>query len=105
MNFLMKNWGVKERKESFFCKLTVKDGNVSYTDIYTITTTKIFTCAYKKINFKKMSTPSYKTFSNYQVIYYKELYLLFEKSGNIFLRASIEIGLTPPLPLFFSIAF
>ena len=29
----------------------------------------------------------------------KELYLLLEKSGNFFRRVSIEIGLTPPLPL------
>ena len=38
-----------------------------------------------------------KTFSNYQATYYKELYLLFEKSGNFFHRVSIEIDLTPPL--------
>ena len=38
-----------------------------------------------------------KTFSNYQATYYKELYLLFEKSGNFFHRVSIETGVTPPL--------
>ena len=32
-----------------------------------------------------------KTFSNYQATYYKELYLLFEKSGNFFHKVSFHI--------------
>ena len=38
----------KREKNYFFCKLNIKDGNVFYTDIYTITTIKIFTCSYIK---------------------------------------------------------
>ena len=37
-NFEWKITEWKERKELFFCKLNVKDDNVFYTDIYTITT-------------------------------------------------------------------
>ena len=37
-NFEWKIGEWKERKELFFCKLNVKDDNVFYTDIYTITT-------------------------------------------------------------------
>ena len=36
----------KREKNYFFCKLIMKGGNVFYTDIYTITTIKIFTCSY-----------------------------------------------------------
>ena len=87
----------KERKELFFCKLNIKDGNVFYRDIYTITTIKMFTCSYIKKSLKKCLRAFNKSFSNYQATYQKELYLLFEKSGNFFHRVSIEIGLTPPL--------
>ena len=56
MNFFewkIEEW--KERKVFFFCKLNIKDGNVFYTDIYTITTIKMFTCSYiQKV--KKMFT-------------------------------------------------
>ena len=47
----------KREKNYFFCKLNIKDGNVFYTDIYTITTIKIFSSSYVKKMFKKMSTP------------------------------------------------
>ena len=98
MNFFewkIEEW--KERKELFFCKLNIKDGNVFYRDIYTITTIKMFTCSYIKKSLKKCLRAFNKSFSNYQATYQKELYLLFEKSGNFFHRVSIEIGLTPPL--------
>ena len=89
----------KERKELFFCKLNIKDGNVFYTDIYTITTIKIFTCSYIKKSLKKCLRRFNETFSNYQATYQKKLYLLFEKSANFFHRVSTEIGLTlPSLP-------
>ena len=42
-----------------------------------------------------------KKFSNCQAAYQKELFLLFEKSGNFFHRVNIEIGLTPPPPVSF----
>ena len=76
----------KREKNYFFCKLNIKDGNVFYTDIYTITTIKIFTCSYIKKSLKKCLRRFNKTFSNYQATYQKELYLLFEKSGNILLK-------------------
>ena len=34
MNFWMKNSGVKREKKLFFCKLSIKDHNVFYTDVY-----------------------------------------------------------------------
>ena len=71
-----------------------------YIYIYTIRIIKVFTCSYIKKCLKKCLHLFNKTFSNYQATYYKELYLLFEKSGNFFHRVSIEIGLTSPLPLF-----
>ena len=43
----------KREKNYFFCKLNIKDGNVFYTDIYTITTIKIFTCSYLKKKVQK----------------------------------------------------
>ena len=67
-----------------------------YIYIFTITTIKIFT--YIKKSLKKCLCHFNKTFSNYQATYLRELYLLFEKSGNFLHRVSIEIGLTPPLP-------
>ena len=54
---------------------------------------------FKKI-LKKGLKKCLRPFSNYLATYQKELYLLFEKSGNFFHRVSIEIGLTPFLPLF-----
>ena len=88
----------KREKNYFFCKLNIKDGNVFYTDIYTITTIKIFTYSYIKKSLKKCLRSFNKTFSNQQANYQKELYLLFEKSGNLFHRVSKEIGLTLPSP-------
>ena len=44
----MKNWEEKGEKRIAFCKLNIKDENVFYTDIYTITTIQIFTCSYIK---------------------------------------------------------
>ena len=72
----------KREKNYFFCKLNIKDGNVFYTDIYTITTIKIFTCSYIKKSLKKCLRRFNKTFSNYQATYYKELYLLFENQSE-----------------------
>ena len=59
----------KREKNYFFCKLNIKDGNVFYTDIYTITTIKIFTCSYIKKSLKKCLRRFNKTFSNYQATY------------------------------------
>ena len=38
----------KRENNYFFCKLDIKGGNVFYTDIYTITTIKMFTCSFIK---------------------------------------------------------
>ena len=95
--FLNEKSRSEKREKNFFCKLNIKDGNVFYRDIYTITTIKMFTCSYIKKSLKKCLCAFNKSFSNYQATYQKELYLLFEKSGNFFHRVSIEIGLTPPL--------
>ena len=46
-----------------------------------------------------------KNFSNYQANYQKELYLLFEKSGNFFHRVNKEIGLNPSPPVHFRSLF
>ena len=46
----------KREKNYFFCKLNIKDGNVFYTDIYTITIIKIFTCLYIKKVWKHVYT-------------------------------------------------
>ena len=59
-----------------------------------ITTLKMFTWSYRKKSLKKCLCLFNKTFSNYQATW------LFEKSGNFFRMVSIEIGLSPPLPLF-----
>ena len=45
-----------------------------------------------------------KTFSNCLAAYQKELCLPFEKSGNFFHRANVQIGMTP-LPLFIFVRF
>ena len=42
-----------------------------------------------------------KTFSNYQATSQKEFCLLFEKSGNFFHRANLQIGLNPVPPVRF----
>ena len=71
--------------------------------LYTITTIKIFIYIYifiYKKNSKKSLRFFHKTFRNYPSSYYKELCLLFEKSSNFFHRVSIEIRLTPSVPLF-----
>ena len=59
----------------------------------------IYMVIYKK-KFKKCLCLFNKTFSKYHTTYWKEFYLLFEKSGIFFHRVSMETGLTPPLPLF-----
>ena len=102
INFWMKNWGVKREKIIVFCKLTIKDGSVFYTDIYIYNYNNkiIYMFIYNK-SLKKCLRLFNKTFSNYQAAYLMEFYLLFEKSGNFFHTVSIEIGLTPPLPLLF----
>ena len=70
-----------------------------YIYIYNYNNKIIYMFIYNK-SLKKCLRLFNKTFSNYQATNQKELYLLFEKSGNFFHRVSIEIGLTPPLPLF-----
>ena len=70
MNFF--EWKIeseKGEKNYFFCKLNIKDGNVFYTDIYTITTIKIFTYSYIKKSLKNCPASFDKTFSNYEVTY------------------------------------
>ena len=89
------NWGVKEERRFIPFKLNIKDDNFFHTGKY-MRTIKIFT------NHKKSLKNVYallikKTSSNCQVTYQKELYLLFEKSGNFFYRVNIETGLNPPL--------
>ena len=59
----------KRENNYFFCKLNIKDGNVVYTDMYTITTIKLFTCSYIKKSLRKCQHHFNKTFSNYQAIY------------------------------------
>ena len=44
----------KREENCFFCKLNIKDGNVFYTDMYTITTIKIFTCSDIRKSFKNV---------------------------------------------------
>ena len=84
----------------FFCKLNIKDGNVFYIYIYiyTITIIKIFTCSYIKQSLKKCLRRFNKTFSNYQATYYKELFLLFEKSGNFFSQSEHKDKFNPSPP-------
>ena len=65
--------------------------------VYDKSNKNIYMLIYKK-SLNKCLRLFHKTFSNCQATYQKELYLLFEKSGN-FHRVSIEIGLTPSLPL------
>ena len=103
MNFLNEKLrSGKREKNYFFCKLNIKDGNVFYTDIYTITTIKIFTCSYIKKSLKKCLRRFNKTFNYYQAAYQKELYLLFEKSGNFFSQSEHRDRLnpSPPFPPF-----
>ena len=91
------NRGVKREKIIACFKLNIKDDNIFYTDVYTMTI-KIFT-SHKK-NLTKCLCPFNKeSLSNCQATYQKELYLLFRKLGNFFHRVNIEIGLSP-LPLF-----
>ena len=91
------NRGVKREKIIACFKLNIKDDNIFYTDVYTMTI-KIFT-SHKK-NLTKCLCPFNKEgFSNCQATYQKELYLLFKKLGNFFHRVNIEICLGP-LPLF-----
>ena len=69
--------------------------------IYDNNNKNIYMFIYKKKSLRKRLRLFNKTFSNYQATYLKEFYLLFEQSGKFFHRMSIEIGLTPPLPLLF----
>ena len=71
-----------------------------YIYIYNYNNKIIYMFIYNK-SLKKCLRLFNKTFSNYQAAYLMEFYLLFEKSGNFFHTVSIEIGLTPPLPLLF----
>ena len=92
----------KGEKKLFFCKLNIKDDNVSYTDIYIyiyMITIKIFTCWYMKKVLKNVYAFFIKFLAtSKQLIRRNFIYCL--KNQVIFHRASIEIGLTPPLPLF-----
>ena len=72
-----------------------------YTDIFAITAIKIFTCSYTKIFFKKMSSYAFLIkllATTKQLIRRNSICCL--KNQAIFHRVSIDIGLTPPLPLF-----
>ena len=66
----------------------------------------------KCLRFFNKKTPLYaglgskqKTFSNCQATYQKELCLLFENQAIFFHRANVQIGLTPPPPVRFSLFF
>ena len=98
--FWKKKLGNKKREKNFFFKFNIKDDNVCFTDIYTIKTIETSTWSNIKESLKKCLRLFNKTFSKYQATYLKEIHLLFEKSGNFYHRVSIEIGLTPSLPVF-----
>ena len=77
---------------------------VFFTQIYIYDNNKnIFILIYRK-SFKKCLRLFNKTFSNCQATYKKELYFLFEKSGN-FTQSEHRDRLTPPLTLFVFIPF
>ena len=70
MLFVNEKLRIKKRENNyFFCKLNIKDGNVVYTDIFTITTIKLFTCSYIKKSLRKCLRSFNKTFSNHQATY------------------------------------
>ena len=50
------NWGVNREKIIIFFKVNIKDDNVFYTDIYTITK-KIFTSHESHVKFSSIITP------------------------------------------------
>ena len=106
--FWKKNWGLKREKIiKFFCRLNIKDGNVFYTDIYIY----IYIYIYDNNN------------NTYMFIYIKKVYAFLIKLSAttkqlirrnsisclknlaIFFRVNIEIGLTPPIPMFVFIRF
>ena len=64
--------------------------------IYDNNNKNIYMFIYIKKSLKKCLRLFNKTFSNYQTTYQKELYLLFEKSGNSFHRDRLEPS-TPPV--------
>ena len=97
--FLNEKLRSEKREKIFFCKLNIKDGNVAYTDIYTITTIKLFTCSYIKKSLRKCLRRFNKTFSNYQATIRRN-YLLFEKLGNFFSQSEHRDRLNPSPPLF-----
>ena len=91
-----------EKREFFFCKLNIKDGNVFYKIYRHDNSTKnIYMFIYKK-RLKKCLYRFNKIFSNYQATYQKELYLLFEKSSIFFSQSEQrdKLNPSPPLPLF-----
>ena len=94
-------WKIKEwkgRKKLFFCKLIIKDDNV-FTQIYIYDNNKnIYMLIYKK-SLKNVYAFLIKLLATAkQLIRRNSICCL--KNQAIFHRVSIEIGLTPPLPLF-----
>ena len=99
MNFWMKNWGVKRHKKIFFCKPDIKDDYVFYTYISMITKIKIFTYWYIKKVLKDVYAFLIKLLATAKKLI-RSNFICCLKNQAIFYRVSIEIGSTPPLPLF-----
>ena len=100
MNFWMKNWGVKKEKIIIFLQTQHKRWQCFlHRYISMITTIKVFTCSYiKKVSIYAFLIKLLATTK--QLIRRNSTCCL--KDQAFFHRVSIEIGLTPPLPLFVS---
>ena len=98
-------WNEKLRSEKreikyFFCKLNIKEGNVFYTYIYKNNNKNIYMFIYKKdayVVLRKLSATTKQLIRRNSISCLKNL--------AIFFRVNIEIGLTPPIPMFVFIRF